>query len=178
MSQNAWDSRKNKYTMFQIINFADSGEMQVYKETVDRVLDKQQIISHLQNIAPVYGPVDPKDDPLFIDAHGYCRLVFAFDSSKTNCLFHRVWPFSLKHRGEGGDPGAEFDDLQIITRGDFGHVENSEAVSAFSIDDKNTKVDPFPIAYNLFVHLSQDANDPDAYLTGITIDPHIRNGNG
>jgi len=178
MENTPWNDRANKCTMFHIIDFSDSGEIRVFRETVPGVMDKKQVTNHLKNIQPVYGPTNPKDDPLFIDANGYCRLVFAFDKLKPNCLFHKTWPFSLKHRGEGGDASPEFDCLETISRGDMGYSGNEAAISAFFIDDKNSKVDPYLIPYNLFAHFSQDASDENAYVTSVTIDPSIKNNNG
>jgi len=175
MADNPWDNSGTKCTMFRIINFAEDGTIRVAKAQVDGVMDKAQIVTYLQDMQPVYEPADPTVDPLFIEAKGYCRLVFAFDKSKPNCLFHGTWPFALKYRGSGLDACIEFDGLTKISRGDMGHTENPCAISAFFIDDRNSVKDPNLIPYNLYVQFSQDASNADAYRTGVTIDPDMGN---
>lgn len=177
MSDAEWAKRPKVSTVFSYMNFGPNGELQVSRQSYKgTVMTKGEIVTELQNASPSYSPSNPDMDPLFFEANGYCRLVYAFDPKLSNWLFSDASPFQLKPRAN--DPNGEFGSCECVTRGDMGNKSNPNAVVAFFIDDRNTKKDPDLILYDLHMLISQDSADAGAYLTKITLDPGIRNNNG
>jgi len=178
MSKDDWATRGKVSTLFTYIDFGANGEILVSQMNYkNQVMNKSEVIKELQNANPKYAPANPDVDPLFIDAHGYCRLVYAFDPKRLNWLFKDDTPFELKPN-QKYKPADEFGNVETVTRGDMGERKNPNAICAFFVDDRNTKKDPDLIYYNLEMLVSQDASDPAAHVTAVTIDPSIRNNNG